>query len=223
MPADTKIIENAIGHSFKNKTLLIEALTHSSANAESNYERLEFLGDRVLGVIIAESLFEKFPDASEGDLAKRLAALVQGELLSRVARTIHLGDFLRLSDGEKGAGGAENDHLLADVMESLIGALYRDAGLESCRALIKKLWEPYFSDMKDPPQHPKTRLQEWVQGQGLPLPLYKVSGQEGPDHAPVFEVVLKVKDHADVKAEGRTRQAAEKEAARIFLERCDAS
>lgn len=219
MNADLKILEAAIGHDFKNRNLLTEALTHASAEQARNYERLEFLGDRVLGLVIAESLYEKFPDENEGDLAKRLAALVQGELLTRIARTLHLGDFLKLSEGEKGAGGADKEHLLADALEALIGALYLDAGLEPCRVFLKKIWDPYFQDMKNPPLHPKTRLQEWAQGQGLPLPAYKIVGQHGADHAPIFQILLKVKDHAGIKAEGRTRQAAEKEAARLFLEK----
>lgn len=213
------LLEHIIKHRFSDDKMISEALTHSSSNAKNNYERLEFLGDRVLGLAIAESLYKKFPGESEGDLAKRLAALVQGELLAEIARTIQLGSFIVFSDAERGAGGADNKHIVADVFESVIGALYLDGGFEKCRRLIEELWSPYFDRMPDPPQHPKTYLQEWAQGRGLPLPSYKVAGQEGPDHAPLFQIALSVKDYPDILATGRSRQEAEKAAAALFIEK----
>lgn len=213
-------LQTRIGYRFKNPGLLQQALTHSSTGADRNYERLEFLGDRVLGLIVSDILFDKFPDEAEGDLAKRLASLVQGAFLARRAQDLDLGTFLNLSDAERSAGGSENDHILADAVEALIGAIYLDSrDLSVCRAFIEKLWGDAFYTMQKPPQHPKTALQEWLQAQGLPLPNYKITGQSGPDHAPVFEIELKIRGHQAVIAQGRSRQEAEKEAARLFMER----
>ena len=210
-------LEEQIQHGFKDQNLLKTALTHSSAAAGYNYERLEFLGDRVLGLVIAQMLYARFPDEKEGDLAKRLAALVQGSFLAKIAIEMGLGPYIDLSDGEAQSGGAENEHILADVFESLIGALYLDAGFEKCQSLIHDLWEDKLDVMKDPPLHPKTQVQEWAQANSLPLPIYKILGQQGPDHAPVFEVELSVEGYPPVKAQGKSRQAAEKEAAKIFI------
>ena len=210
-------LEKAIGHVFKNKDLLQDALTHSSTGNENNYERLEFLGDRVLGLIITEMLFEKFPDETEGDLAKRLAALVQGSMLAVVAKQIDLGAYVVFSPAEREAGGAENVNILADAFEALIGGLYLDAGFDECHDLIEKLWANHLFEMKAPPQHPKTALQEWAQGNGLPLPTYEIAGQSGPDHAPLFDIKLSVQGYKPVTAQGRSRQEAEKEAALAFL------
>ncbi len=207
-----------IGYSFKDQSLLRTALTHSSTSAEENYERLEFLGDRVLGIVIAATLFNRFPNEQEGDLAKRLSSLVQGETIAKLSLQISLGEFIILSDAEKRAGGNSNEHILADVFEALIGAIYIDGGLSPCMSLIETQWENAFQTMKQPPQHPKTKLQEWAQGQGLPLPIYKIISQSGSDHAPIFEIVLKVKNHPDITANGKSRAEAEKLAATKFVE-----
>jgi ribonuclease III len=212
-------LEKRIGHSFKDKDLLTHALTHSSTAGGISYERLEFLGDRVLGLGVAEMLYKRFPGEKEGDLASRLNALVQAETLARMATDLGLGAYIIFSESERVAGGAEKLNILADVFEALIGALYLDAGLNECRELIESLWADNFYDMKAPPQHPKTILQEWAQGQGLPLPEYEISSQAGPDHAPVFDVKLNVKGYPAVIGKGASRQAAEKEAARAFLEK----
>lgn len=215
----TDRLEKEIEHQFQDQKLLRDALTHSSTGRDKNYERLEFLGDRVIGLIIAERLFEKFPLETEGDLAKRLAALVQGSLLSEIARQIDIGVYVEFSSAEREAGGAENDNILADVFEALIGALYLDGGFAKCQDLIDRLWADHFFQMKAPPQHPKTALQEWAQGQGLPLPVYEIAEQSGPDHAPVFNIRLSVQGYPDLTAHGRSRQDAEKEAALAFLAR----
>ncbi len=212
-------LEKRLGHTFENRDLLRNALTHSSTGDDDNYERLEFLGDRVLGLAIAQSLYQRFPDEAEGDLAKRLAALVQGELLAEIAAHIGLGKFIILSEAEAQAGGAENENILSDVFEAVIGALYLDGGFEKCEAVIEDLWSAHFTEMKTPPQHPKTQLQEWAQGRGLPLPTYKVVEQHGPDHAPVFDVQLTVKGFPSVTAQGHSRQEAEKLAAKAFFDR----
>lgn len=211
-------LEQKISHSFKDKSLIKTALTHSSKAAENNYERLEFLGDRVLGLVVAQILFERFSDETEGGLAKRLAVLVQGETLAEIANSFDLGSYIIFSDAERDAGGALNENILSDVFEAMIGALYLDAGFEKCRHLIEKFWGERFEQMRTPPQHPKTGVQEWAQGNGLPLPVYKIVGQQGPDHAPVFEIKLSVKGYPDAIAKGRSRQVAESEAARLFLE-----
>ena len=193
------------------------ALTHSSAAAGYNYERLEFLGDRVLGLVIAELLYTRFPKEPEGDLAKRLAALVQGSFLAKISQELELGAYITLSDAEAQAGGAENDNILADIFESLIGALYLDGGFEKCQKLIHELWADRLDVMKEPPQHPKTQVQEWTQAQGLGLPEYRIVAQSGPDHAPVFDIELRVEGFDPIVAQGKSRQNAEKEAAREFM------
>ena len=215
-----KNIQEKINYQFSNFTLLEQALTHSSTGAVHNYERLEFLGDRVLGHVVSEILFDKFPGETEGDLAKRLASLVQGSWLAQMSAKIDMGAALILSDAERAAGGDENEHILADAMEALIGAMYLDSGsLQACRTFIESLWGDAFFTLQKPPQHPKTALQEWLQAQGLALPNYKIVDQSGPDHAPVFAVELKIAGYDVARAEGRSRQEAEKEAARIFMER----
>lgn len=221
MPTPLNELEKRIGHSFENQTLLKTALTHASVGVEYNYERLEFLGDRVVGLVIAELLYERFPQEPEGDLAKRLAALVQGSFLTEIAIELQLGSYIELSEGEAQSGGAKNENILADVFESMIGALYLDSGFEKCQSLIHDLWKDRLDIMKEPPQHPKTRLQEWAQSQSLPLPEYEIVKQHGPDHAPVFDVELSVEGYPVVIAQGKSRQAAEKEAAREFMKARD--
>ncbi len=210
-------LQKSIGYVFKDTGLLQVALTHSSTGEKDNYERLEFLGDRVLGLVIASLLFKKFPDEKEGDMAKRLASLVQGETLSKLSSRISLGDYIIFSEAEAAAGGAKNDHILADVYESVIGAMYLDGGFEPCKTLIETQWEDVLYTMVEPPQHPKTAIQEWAQAQGLALPLYEIIGQSGPDHAPIFEVSLSVVGYDVVRGQGRSRAEAEKEAAQVFV------
>lgn len=211
-------LEKKIGHSFADKDLLATALTHSSTGTGISYERLEFLGDRVLGLIVSEILYEKFTEEPEGHLAKRLSSLVQGSWLAQMALKINLGEYMEFSDAERNAGGFANENILADGMEALIGAIYLDADLQTCRAFIEHLWGDAFYEMARPPQHPKTALQEWAQGQGLPLPTYKIIGQSGPDHAPLFDIRLRVQGYDDLIAQGRSRQVAEREAATLFLQ-----
>lgn len=207
-----------IGYAISVSPRLEAALTHSSAGGESNYERLEFLGDRVLGLVMAEILYETFPDETEGGLAKRHAALVQGRTLAEIAREIDLGDIMVLSDSERSGGGADNENILADGLEALMGALYLDAGLEPCRNAIERLWGDRVRTMSEAPQDPKTALQEWAQARGLPLPVYEMTNREGPDHAPVFDVRVTVKGFLPQRACGPSIRAAEKEAARMLLE-----
>lgn len=210
-------VERIIGYEFKDKSLLELALTHASTATGKTYERLEFLGDRVLGMAVADTLYNKFPEEPEGDLARRLSALVQGETLAQIAREYALGDFIQLSEAERNSGGADNDHILADIVEAILGALYLDADYQTCQKVVSHLWGDRFYEMTQPPQHPKTRVQEWVQSKALGLPSYEIVGQSGPDHAPVFEVRLSVDGYDAVTARGRSRQEAEKKAANRFM------
>lgn len=215
----TEKLQEAIGYHFTDQDLLRTALTHSSTAESYSYERLEFLGDRVLGLVVSNLLFQKFPKEPEGDLAKRLSSLVQGSMIAEISAKISLGDYIYFSDAEHAAGGPTNDNILADVFEALIGALFIEQGLSACDELISSLWADVLTTMITPPQHPKTALQEWAQDAGLPLPQYEISGQHGPDHAPIFDIALSIKGHPDIVAQGKSRQEAEKEAARQFMEK----
>lgn len=210
-------LQKRIGYQFADQGLLARALTHSSLGGDSNNERLEFLGDRVLGLVIAELLCEIYPNDSEGDLAKRHAALVQGKILTRLAREIDFGGAIQLSDAERSAGGGNNDNILADGLEAVIGGIYLDGGLDPCRNTIRHLWQDSVKNMTQPPQDPKTALQEWAQGRGLPLPEYELVGREGPDHAPKFRIRVIVSGYPPATAAGTSRRKAEKESAAILL------
>jgi ribonuclease-3 len=212
-----KPLEARIGHEFGRPELLYKAMTHSSVGRGENYERLEFLGDRVVGLALAHTLFKKYPDENEGDLAKRHAALVRGKLLAEIARDIELGKYMKLSDPERAAGGAENENILADGLEALIGALYLDAGFEKCQDVIENIWGRRVDIMRRPPQDPKTALQEWAQARGLSLPAYEMVDRTGPDHAPIFEIRVNVGDFPPWAAKGTSRRAAEKLAAAMLL------
>lgn len=214
-------LQSQIGYRFKVSQLLVAAMTHASMGPGANYERLEFLGDRVLGLVMASWLYETFPDEAEGDLAKRHAALVQGALLAEIAREWRLGDVLILSEAERGAGGADNENMLADGFEALLGALYLDAGLEFCQSFIRRSWGERIRLMVVPPQDPKTALQEWAQGRGHPLPLYEVISREGPDHAPNFLIRVTVQGYPSAESDGPSRRLAEKAAAHKLLARLE--
>lgn len=211
------VLQDRLGWRFAVAERLEKALTHSSVGGTYNYERLEFLGDRVVGLALADTLFRLFPDENEGDMAKRHAALVQGKTLAKIAREIDLGAVLQLSDAERAAGGADNDNILADGLEALIGALYLDAGFTVCQRAIERLWGERVQVMRRPPQDPKTALQEWAQARGLALPHYELAGRSGPDHAPLFEMRVTVGPYPPWTARGPSRRAAEKLAAGMLL------
>lgn len=216
-PDDT--LENVLDYRFADRWLLERALTHTSLRqirTDPSYERLEFLGDRVLGLLIAELLMDRFPGASEGDLAPRLASLVSGRTLAQVARGIGLDNHVQVGQGEAAAGTNKRISVLADCMEAVIGAVYRDGGLEPARALVHRIWEPLIDEVE--PRAAKTALQEWLQGRGLPLPVYEVVGREGPPHDPVFTVELTVAGQDPVRASGTSKRTAEQEAAARMLE-----
>lgn len=206
-------------HRFENSKILQRALTHGSAaaHASESYERLEFLGDRVLSLVVVDMLFEQFPDEAEGELARRSAALVRRETLADVASDIGLGDHIVMSASEAAAGGRENPSLLADVCESVIGALYLDGGLPAAATFIREHWRERMKSPDRPPLDSKTALQEWAQGRGMPLPTYRIADRTGPDHAPTFKVEVTVGDGPPATGEGTTRRGAEQEAAGALL------
>jgi ribonuclease-3 len=215
-------LEKALGHDFSDRDLLNRALTHSSvgdgAKSVRHYERLEFLGDRVLGLLAAERLLALEPDAREGEMSPKLAALVNGKTCARVARRIGLADAIKLSTGETKSGGRDKDTILGDACEALIAALYLDAGLERTRAFFLDAWAEEFEtvDARDS-KDPKTQLQEWAQGAGLGLPRYEMVKRSGPDHAPRFRVAVRIEGYKDEIGEGGSVREAEKAAAVLML------
>ena len=218
MTADlTKIL----GHSFADPVLLNDALTHRSAamGGSMGYERLEFVGDRVLSLVVANWLFEAYPDEPEGDLARRHVALVRRETLAEIAREAGIGAHIRVSRGEEEAGSRENDAILADVCEALIAALYRDGGIGAAERFIRRHWQTRLHGPHRPPQDAKTALQEWAQGRGLPLPRYEIVTREGPDHAPVFCISVAIEGQPLAEGQGPSKRAAEQAAAARLLER----
>jgi ribonuclease-3 len=228
---DLAALSAAIGYQFADAGLLRTAITHPSALTRNNgrkgprqmgdadNQRLEFLGDRILGLVVAEMLFRTFPHENEGALAKRLAALVRQDGLSRVAKSIDLGKYLIMSRGEIESGGRDNPASQADACEAVIGAIYLDAGLEPARDFIMRMWSPMMNREAKPPQDSKTALQEWAQAGGLPLPSYDVMESSGPPHDPLFTVSVTVEGHAPTSATGRSKRTAEQAAASAFMAR----
>ncbi len=216
---DLEELASRLCHRFKRKRLLREALTHPSAAGDptQSYERLEFLGDRVLALIISDLLLGRFPEEAEGALARRLSALVRRETLAKVALGIDLGDHLILAKSEKEAGASENPALLANACEAIIGALYLDGGLAAARDFVLPLWTPLLEAEPTPPQDAKTALQEWAQGRGLALPEYREVRREGPPHEPVFTVEVSVTGQPSARGEGRSKRLAEQAAAAHLL------
>jgi ribonuclease-3 len=215
-------LEQRIGHVFADRDLLERALTHASvgdgARKVRHNERLEFLGDRVLNLLAAERLLTLDLEAKEGVLSPRLAALVNGKACARVARRIGLAPALRLSGSASKIGARESDGVLGDACEALMAALYIDGGLDVARTFFNTAWQEEFDAPTNTRGHdPKTRLQEWAQGRGLPLPVYAVVQRTGPDHAPSFTVAVTVQGFDPEQGEGRSRQDAEKAAALAML------
>ncbi len=207
-----------LGHTFTDETLLKTALTHPSLEGEANYQRLEFLGDKVLGMVIGALLYDTYPRDREGNLSRRQTALVRKETLAEVARNIKLGPHIRMTETTARGGGRTNPSILSDVIEALIGALYLEAGAGVAEAFIKKNWGPYLSAdvvKKDS----KTALQEWAQGRRLPLPEYAEIKKTGPDHAPKFVVEVTVDGAGSSQAAGASKQAAEILAAEDLLKK----
>jgi len=222
-------LADRLEHRFADWTLLRRALTHPSVGGGHRsrgeragalaFERLEFLGDRVLAVIIAEWLLEAYPDEPEGSLSRRLSASVRAEAVGEVARALGLGEHLRLSPGESTGGGREKASILADAGEAVLGAVFLDGGLEAARRMVRRHWKPIMARSDQPPQDAKTRLQEWAQGRGKPLPVYEIVKRTGPAHRPSFEVSVTIEGEAPAGGSGSARRVAEQVAAEALLRR----
>jgi len=217
-------LEERLGYVFKDPRLLDRALTHISATRGGNtrhdsYQRLEFLGDRVLGLCVAEMLFTHFPQEEEGSLNRRMAELVRAEACAEVAAEMDIGSAILLGEGEAKSGGRRKKALLADVCEAVIAAVYLDGGLEAARALIEKYWHERMLHPRRPLRDGKSALQEWALARGLGVPVYREISRTGPDHNPLFRVEVDVGEHETSCGEGRTKRIAEQAAAVAFLTR----
>ena len=210
-----------LGHRFADRDLLTRALTHGSlaSPTRGDNQRLEFLGDRVLGLVMAEAVLEADPVAREGVLAPRFNALVRKETCADVARQIDLGAAMRLGKSEMSAGGRRRDALLGDAMEAVIAAVYLDAGFGAARDLVLRLWGERIARVEQDARDAKTALQEWAQARGLEPPRYEEVGRSGPDHAPVFRIRVSLADGAGAEAEARAKRHAEQAAAQALLDR----
>ena len=223
LSADLQAFAGRLGHSFQRPELLVRALTHPSiaTPARPDNQRLEFLGDRVLGLVMAEALLMADKAASEGQLAPRFNALVRKETCAEVARELGLGDVLRLGRSEMLSGGRRKDALLGDAMEAVIAAVYRDAGFEAAKALVLRLWGDRVGRVKADARDPKTALQEWAQARGLPPPSYIELSREGPPHQPVFTIAARLSTGEQDQATAGSKRQAEQAAARALLARME--
>ena len=213
--SNVKKISQIISYNFRDETLLTESLTHTGKNRRKNsvFQRLEFLGDRVLGLSIAKILFDKFPSESEGDLTRRMHNLVNEDTLAEIARMLSLNEYLILSYNEEKTGGRNKSTILADSLESLIAAIYLDGGFENAFNFIKKNWEKYALNNENPPIDPKTMLQEWCQSRGYELPKYIEVGRKGPDHNPEFTIKIILGSGSEFEGVGQSKKQAERAAA----------
>lgn len=230
---DLGALEQALGHRFADRALLERALTHASfaetqspagareEAARPDNQRLEFLGDRVLGLLTAEALLAQHPEAVEGDLAPRLNALVRRETCAEIAESLDVGAHLRLARSEAMTGGRRKSALLGDAMEAIIAAAYQDGGMPAAQAIFDRHWGPLLARQQDEatPIDAKTALQEWAQARGLPPPSYALVERHGPDHAPRFTVAAALASGEESRAEGASKRAAEQAAAGDLLER----
>lgn len=218
-----KVLEKRLGYRFKDEALVARALTHASLRGSKKVrednERLEFVGDRVLGLAIVELLEETYPTATEGELARHLNRLVRGETCAAVGRNLGLGDFLMLSESEAGSGGRLKATILADAVEAVLGAIFLEAGYNKARDVVRRLWENEEVSFGQAAADPKSALQEWAQGQGLALPSYIEVERTGPDHAPSFTSEVRIKGKAPARGQGASKRAAEQAAASAMLER----
>ncbi len=219
-----EILADRLGYRFAKPELLLEALTHQSVadatgGARMSYERLEFLGDRVLGLVIADLLATKYPADSVGDLARRHVDLVRAEALTKVADDIEIAQFIQFTPGEEKSGARASASIKADVVEAVLAALFLDGGLDGARAFIVRAWARLLDDQDAPPSDPKTQLQEWLQGRGRALPVYAEIRRDGPDHAPIFTIEVQVDGDLFEQAEGANKRAAEMQAAMAMLTR----
>lgn len=221
LSAELKALEARLGHEFAEPRHLLRAVTHSSISTptRSDNQRLEFLGDRVLGLVMAEALLEADPQASEGLLAPRFNALVRKETCADVARQIDLGAAMKLGRSEMVSGGRRKMALLGDAMEAVIAAVYLDAGFEAAKTLVLRLWGNRIETVEDDARDAKTSLQEWAQGRGQKPPVYEQISRTGPDHAPVFVIEVRLQSGQSARAEAKSKRQAEHAAAKALLAR----
>lgn len=217
-------LEQRLGHVFQNKDFLRRALTHASAvspakRIEHSYQRLEFLGDRVLGLTVADLLFRRDDQANEGALSVKLNAVVKKQSCAEVARELDLGAFLNLGESEARSGGAKKEAILADVCEAVIGAIYMDAGFSAAFDFVQRAFADHLENAREQGVDAKTQLQEWAQARGLPPPQYQLVEKTGPDHAPIFMIAVNYSGFEPVLAQGPSKKAAEHKAASQFLAR----
>ena len=217
-------LKAAIQYEFKDLDLLRVALTHASAlepseTVSGSYQRLEFLGDRVLGLAIASMLHRHFPKADEGELARRFNHMVKRETCAEIAQELSVGDAMRIGQAEAQTGGRKKTALLADICEAIIAAIYLDGGYEAAENFIERLWEPRMLSWSGPLRDAKTTLQEWAQSQSMPTPRYEVTGRDGPDHAPNFTVAVIVQGLTAEEGKGGSKRIAEQNAAEAVLRR----
>jgi ribonuclease-3 len=223
LSADLQEFQARLGHRFRRPELLIRALTHPSIStpARPDNQRLEFLGDRVLGLVLAEALLMADKGASEGQLAPRFNALVRKETCAAVAREIALGDVLRLGRSEMLSGGRRKEAVLGDAMEAVIAAVYRDAGFDAARDLVLRLWTDRVGRVEADARDPKTALQEWAQARGLPPPAYVETAREGPPHQPLFTITARLSSGEEHSETAGSKRLAEQAAARALLARLE--
>lgn len=211
-------VERALGHTFQHQTWLVRALTHRSVlrfGNKTDYERLEFLGDAVLDLVVADLLLTQHPDSREGDLSKMRAALVNTESLAQIARSLSLGSFIRMSKGERASGAQDRSSILADVIEALVGAVYRDAGYEAASACVARLLGDRVCTVT--PRDPKTELQEKLHALDWGVPTYKLEGVEGPEHAPTFISIVEIKGEIYGRGRGPSKKSSHQAAAEEAL------
>jgi ribonuclease-3 len=219
-PARLDEISRTLGYRFSNEALLTEALTHGSTQKhKGDYQRLEFLGDRVLGLIIAEHIFRNHPKDGEGQLTHVLSSLVRSEACADAGDTIGLSDLIIIGTGERAKGMNLNRTVLGDAMEALVAAIYLDGGLEQARGFVLRCWDAQLKAPKAAVKDAKTFLQEWALARALPIPCYTVVSREGPEHEPVFVVAVEVKDRAPAEGSAKSKRGAEMDAAEQFLKR----
>ena len=213
------MLNSIFNYKFRDPSLLETALTHPSSHKQPNYQKLEFLGDRILDFAIAEYVFTQYPDEKEGDLSKRHIALVCGEMIATIAKEHGLGDKVIMSYGEDNTGGRENNSNLEDVLEAIFAAIYLDSkDINIVKKIILELWKKHFADFKEPPQDPKSKLQEIMQKHNLSLPQYNIIKTEGPAHEPIFTMRLKVDGYKDIILEASNKKKGERELAKLMLE-----
>lgn len=221
LSSEIQAFTGRIGHTFRTPELLVTALTHASMSSptRADNQRLEFLGDRVLGLVMAEALLSADTAAAEGQLAPRFNALVRKETCADVARELGLGDVLKLGRSEMISGGRRKEALLGDALEAVIAAIYLDSGFDAARAVVLRLWGPRIHAVEADARDAKTSLQEWAQGRGMAPPAYDEAAREGPDHQPIFTVRVTLADGSSETARAGSKRQAEQMAARALLAR----